>query len=64
MRIVRRCLMLAAAVALAACASTGQAGGAGGNRMMLTADELRVETFFPADELTRQFFLGLGSGDG
>lgn len=35
-----------------------------GTALDITADELRVETFFPADELTRQFFLGLGSGDG
>lgn len=45
MRVVRRCLMLAAALSLAACASTGQtAEASGGNRSMLTAAELREET--------------------
>lgn len=31
-----------------------------GTALDITADELRVETFFPADEFTRQFFVGLG----
>ena len=34
-----------------------------GTALDITADELRVETFFPADEFTRQFFLGLGGGE-
>lgn len=56
MRVVRRCLMLAAALSLAACASTSQAGSAtGGNRSLLTTAELREETGSRTlDEIIRQ----------
>ena len=56
MRVVRRCLMLAAALSLAACASTGQTGAAsGGNRSVLTTAELREEAASRTlDEIIRQ----------
>ena len=56
MRVVRRCLMLAAALSLAACASTSQTAPAtGGNRSMLTTAELREESASRTlDEIIRQ----------
>lgn len=56
MRVARRCLMLAAALFVAACASTSQAGPAsGGNRSVLTTAELREEAASRTlDEVIRQ----------
>ena len=56
MRVVRRCLTLLAALALAGCASTGQtAAASGGNRSLLTAEELRAEPGTRTlDEIIRQ----------